>query len=185
MTMTPASGVSNTRPKLQLQPKTMTNISGVTDVQPQAQPAPLRLPPPEPGPSQPLSQTTNTSFKVSDKVPRPGPPVPEQAVPLLELPRPIPQSQVLPTPLHPEKPKQQPTVHVSGFALKEEPMESLDGHHLIVKYTIEDSLRRLKSHSLVDCGASRFAFIDKDYAHQHNLPLHSLKEPRHLEVIDG
>ena len=64
-------------------------------------------------------------------------------------------------------------------------MESLDGHHLIVKCTIEDSLRRLKSHSLVDCGASGFAFIDKDYAHHYNLPFHSLKEPRQLKVIDG
>ena len=64
-------------------------------------------------------------------------------------------------------------------------MESLDGHHLIVKCTIEDSLSRLKSHSLVDCGAFGFPFIDKDYAHHHNLPLHSLKELRHLQVIDG
>ena len=47
----------------------MTNASGVTDVQPQVQPASLRPPPPEPGPSQPLSQTTNTAFKESDKVP--------------------------------------------------------------------------------------------------------------------
>ena len=64
-------------------------------------------------------------------------------------------------------------------------MESLDGHHLIIECTIEDFLRRLKLHSLVDCGASGFAFIDKDYAHYHNLPLHSLKEPRYLKVIDG
>ena len=64
-------------------------------------------------------------------------------------------------------------------------MESLGGHHLIVKCTIVDFLRRLKSHSLVDCGASGFAFIDKDYAYHHNLPLHSLKEPRLLEVFDG
>ena len=64
-------------------------------------------------------------------------------------------------------------------------MESLDGQHLIIKCTIEDSLHRLKSHSLVDGSAFGFAFIDKNYAHHHNLPLHSLKAPRHLEVIDG
>ena len=63
-------------------------------------------------------------------------------------------------------------------------MESLDGHHLIIMCTIEDSCHKLTSHSLVDCGASGIAFIDKDYAHHHNLPLHSLNEPQHLEVID-
>ena len=61
----------------------------------------------------------------------------------------------------------------------------LDGHHLIIKYTIEDFTRRLDTHLLVDCGASGFAFIDKDYVQQHNLLLHSLKDPRRLEVIDG
>ena len=35
MIMTPASGVSDVRPQLQRQPKTMTNASGLTDVQPQ------------------------------------------------------------------------------------------------------------------------------------------------------
>ena len=64
-------------------------------------------------------------------------------------------------------------------------MESLDCHHLNVKCTIEDSIRKLKSHSLVDCGAHGFTFIDKDYTHHHNLPLHSQKEPRYLEDIDG
>ena len=64
-------------------------------------------------------------------------------------------------------------------------MVKLDGHHLIIKCTIKDSTQRLDTHSLVDCGASGFAFIDKDYLQQHNLPLHSLKDPRRLEVIDG
>ena len=61
----------------------------------------------------------------------------------------------------------------------------LDGHHLIIKYTIEHSSCSLDTHLLVDCGASGFTFIDKDYAQRHNLPLHSLKDPRRLEVIDG
>ena len=61
----------------------------------------------------------------------------------------------------------------------------LDGHHLIIKCTIEDPPRRLDTHSLIDCGASGFAFIDKDFAQQHNFPLHSLRDPRRLEVIDG
>ena len=64
-------------------------------------------------------------------------------------------------------------------------MARLDGHHLIIKCTIEDPPRRLDTHSLIDCGASGFAFIDKDFAQQHNFPLHSLRDPRRLEVIDG
>ena len=61
----------------------------------------------------------------------------------------------------------------------------LDGHHLIIKCTIEDPPRRLDTHSLIDCGASGFAFIDKNFALQHTFPLHSFKDPRRLEVIDG
>ena len=61
----------------------------------------------------------------------------------------------------------------------------LDGHHLIIKCTIEDTPRRLDTHSLIDCGASGFAFIDMDFVQQHNFPLHSLRDPRRLEVIDG
>ena len=60
-----------------------------------------------------------------------------------------------------------------------------DGHHLIIKYTIEDPPSRLDTHSLTDCGASGFAFIDRDFAEQHNHPLHSLWDQRRLEVIDG
>ena len=162
-TTTTASGVSDARPRQVPQPKTMTTVSGLSDARPCPQPRP---------------KATNTESGVSNVQPRSRLPVPG-------LPGPIPQFQVSQAALSSEKPNSQPTVRVSGFALKEEPMESLDGHHLIVKCTIEDSFRKLKSHSLVDCGASGFAFIDKDYAHHHNLPLHSLKEPRHLEVIDG
>ena len=64
-------------------------------------------------------------------------------------------------------------------------MECLEGTHLILKCTIEDSSRRLDSHSLVDCGASGFAFIDDTFATKHHLPRHALREPRRLEVIDG
>ena len=179
-----ASIISDAPPRPHVQPKSMTPTSGVSDVQLQVQSATLKAPPLRPGTSIQGSQTVNTAFDIFNKVPRPRLPVPEPAAPFLQLPRPILQSQVLPTPLSPEKPKQQPTVRVSGFSLKEEPMESLDGHHLIIKYTTEDSLHRLKSHSLVDCGASGFAFFNKDYAHHHDLPLHSLKEPRYLKVID-
>ena len=169
-TTTTTSGVSDARPRQVPRPKTMTTVSGVSDARPRPQPRP---------------KATTTESEVSNVQPRPRLSVPQPPAPIPQLPGPIPQSPVSQAALSSEKPNSQPTVRVSGFALKEEPMESLDGHHLIVKCTIEDSFHKLKSHSLVDCGASGFAFIDKDYAHHHNLPLHSLKEPRHLEVIDG
>ena len=64
-------------------------------------------------------------------------------------------------------------------------MPKLDGHHLIIECTIKDLPHRLDTHLLVDCGASGFAFIDKDFPQRHNPPLHSLKDPRRLEVIHG
>ena len=80
---------------------------------------------------------------------------------------------------------QPPTLCLSGSATEGVPTPKLDGHHLIIKCTIEDPPRRLDTHALVDCGATGYAFIDKDYASQHNLPLYTLKDPRQLEVIDG
>ena len=113
-----ASVISNARPRPHVQSKTMAHTSGVSDVQLQLQPATLTPPPLRPGTSIQGSQTVNSAFDVCNKVPQPQQPVPEPAAPYLQLPRPIPQSEVLPTPLSPEKPKQQPTVRVSGFTLK-------------------------------------------------------------------
>ena len=77
-------------------------------------------------------------------------------------------------------------VRVSGFALSGEVLENkLDGHHLIVKCKLVDSHRKLDSHALVDCGASGFSFVDRDFVRQRNLPLSLLKNPQCLEVIDG
>ena len=61
----------------------------------------------------------------------------------------------------------------------------MDGSHLIIKCTFVEPHRRLDSLALVDCGASGFSFIDRDFASQHNLPQYTLKDPRRLEVIDG
>ena len=41
------------------------------------------------------------------------------------------------------------------------------------------------SYVLVDCGATGYAFIDKEFVCNYNLPLYKLKTPRSLEVIDG
>ena len=78
------------------------------------------------------------------------------------------------------------SLRVSAVSLVEEINEStMDGSHLIVKCTIQDSSQQIRSHALVDCRASGFAFVDEAFVRQHNLPLSKLREPRRLEVIDG
>jgi predicted aspartyl protease len=61
----------------------------------------------------------------------------------------------------------------------------MDRNHLIVMYTLYDQENVIKSHALIDCGATGYAFIDKNYASHHCLPLHLLKSLRNLTVIDG
>lgn len=77
-------------------------------------------------------------------------------------------------------------VRVSSLAMAGEITENkLDGSHFLLDCTVIDSHRKLDTHTLVDCGATGFSFIDGDFDRQHNLPLFSLAEPRRLEVIDG
>ena len=60
----------------------------------------------------------------------------------------------------------------------------LDGNHIVVKCS-------LKSHNPIiesapcDTGATGYAFIDENFARQHNLPKYKLRTPRPLDVIDG
>jgi predicted aspartyl protease len=64
-------------------------------------------------------------------------------------------------------------------------MEEMDGEHLVVKRTIDNQGNEIRSHVPIDSGATGFAFIDKEFATFHGLPLYSLKDTRELEVIDG
>jgi hypothetical protein len=57
----------------------------------------------------------------------------------------------------------------------------LEGGHFV----IECSLNKVRSHALVNCGATGLAFIDENFARQHHGDLIPLHEPRNLEVIDG
>jgi predicted aspartyl protease len=61
----------------------------------------------------------------------------------------------------------------------------MDGNHLIVTCTLHDQGNVIKSYALIDCGTTGYAFIDEDFAHHYDLPLHLLKSPRYLTVIDG
>ena len=76
-----------------------------------------------------------------------------------------------------------PVVHVSRVSLSAVIEErELEGSHLVVACKINDSI---SSHALIDCGATGYAFVDKDFATTHSLPLYPLKQPRTIEVIDG
>jgi transposase InsO family protein len=63
--------------------------------------------------------------------------------------------------------------------------EELDGNHLVLsgQLVVEDNTISVKT--LIDTGASGFAFIDEDFTRRHNIKTLTLKNPRHLEVIDG
>ena len=61
----------------------------------------------------------------------------------------------------------------------------MDGTHMIVTCSLHDNSNVIKSHALIDCGATGYAFIDEDFARRNNLPLHRLHTPRTLHVIDG
>jgi len=61
----------------------------------------------------------------------------------------------------------------------------MEGKHLVVICKISFGNRTVATHALIDCGATGIAFIDKDFARHHQLPLTPLQYPRSLEVIDG
>jgi hypothetical protein len=71
---------------------------------------------------------------------------------------------------------------LSSFAIVDE--NEMDGNHLIVTCTLHDQENVIECHALIDCDATGYAFIDEDKAHRHYLPLHLLKSPRNLTVID-
>ena len=63
--------------------------------------------------------------------------------------------------------------------------ESLDENHIVISTQIQDKSSLISTHILVDCGATGFAFIEEEFAHDHTFPLFKLKKPHCLEVIDG
>ena len=61
----------------------------------------------------------------------------------------------------------------------------MDENHIVISTQIQDESSLISTHALVDCGATRFAFIDEEFARNHNFPLFKLKKPHCLEIIDG
>ena len=58
----------------------------------------------------------------------------------------------------------------------------LEGTHLVVDSTITSGDNRISTHSLLDCGATGFAFVHEQFVYQHKLPRYTLRVPRALEV---
>jgi len=73
---------------------------------------------------------------------------------------------------------------LSGLSLDD--MENVvEANHLVMACTIVDNHNEIRSHALIDSGATGYAFIDKAFAERQNFPLFELKEPAPLTVIDG
>jgi uncharacterized protein (DUF1684 family) len=76
---------------------------------------------------------------------------------------------------------------ISSTAVKDVAIEegSMDGKDLVMTYTLSLNGKEIPTHTLIDYGATRYAFIDQDFANRHELPLRPLKTPHALEVING
>jgi hypothetical protein len=62
---------------------------------------------------------------------------------------------------------------------------SIDGNHLIMICTLSLNTKEIPSHTLIDCGATGYIYIDHDFTDHHELHLCHLKTPCSLDVIDG
>jgi hypothetical protein len=71
---------------------------------------------------------------------------------------------------------------IQSAEIKESSMES---KHLVVKCSLKIGDKLIDTHTLIDCGATGIAFIDKDFVRHHQLEERKLKESRELEVIGG
>ena len=60
----------------------------------------------------------------------------------------------------------------------------MEGNHTVVTCTLQDNAKTLKSHALIDCGATGYGFIDEEFACGNNFPLFKLNTPREPRVID-
>jgi len=75
---------------------------------------------------------------------------------------------------------------ISSLSLQSNVLEEdrMDGNHIVISVELNDGIL-LPTYALVDCGATGYAFVDEEFARDHNLPLFKLKQPCSLEVIDG
>src|SRR5690606_39460532 len=82
------------------------------------------------------------------------------------------------------------TLRLSGTAVSTARIaeEDLEGDHIVLAIELKDSptsSNPLSTIALVDTGATGYAFVDKRYARDRNLPLYKLKKQRVIACIDG
>ena len=68
--------------------------------------------------------------------------------------------------------------------LKEEEMLK-DGNHLVVACMLKDNEKEIFFYIMIDDEATRYAFMNEDFARCQKLSLYKLKESRGLEIFDG
>jgi hypothetical protein len=61
----------------------------------------------------------------------------------------------------------------------------MDGKYLVITCFLSHSDQEIQTYTLIDCGATSYAFVDEDFACHHQVPLCPLKNPCTLEVIDS
>ena len=72
---------------------------------------------------------------------------------------------------------------LSGFTISAAEESQLDGNHIVGKY----SLRKhdfINETALCNTGTTGYAFIDENFARQHNLPKSELRTTTLVDVID-
>src|SRR5437660_10776089 len=75
---------------------------------------------------------------------------------------------------------------LSIYSLSLDQMENgIEDNYLVLTCDIIDNQNIIRSHALIDSRATGYAFMDKDFARCHHLPLYSLKDPIALAVMDG
>jgi hypothetical protein len=61
----------------------------------------------------------------------------------------------------------------------------MEGKHLVITCSLTICDQVIRTHALIDYGATGIALLDQDFARHHKVPLQKLTEKRQVEVIDG
>jgi hypothetical protein len=62
---------------------------------------------------------------------------------------------------------------------------SMKRKHSVIPYTLTKNKHEIPTLALIDCRAIPIALMDQDFARDHQIARHDLKEKKHVEVIDG
>ena len=62
---------------------------------------------------------------------------------------------------------------------------SFRDRHMVISCKLRQAQSRIQTRCLIDTGASGYAFMDQDFAHQNHFALHRLQYPRIIRAFDG